>query len=433
MRRDAAVGRRAPPPSATPPAPLRGATARRRSTFFASSFFAKKGRWWGLLVLIPILILILVVALAALVARSPTPQQQQQQQPPPDLRDKPPIFSVGVVSDLQHANRSDGRTMGVRRYYANSLEILDRARAHWLAESGGGDDDARPLSSVLVLGDVVDRSAADPEACVNRVLAKLAGLPDVRFALGNHDVETVAPRRALLSLLGIDAAAEAGGEDLAYHAFRPVPGFKLVVLDAYAVSAYWPPDHPGFAEAAATLARARGGAPLSADPRTLKSPKGLRGFDRRFTSLGGALGARQLAWLRGELRDSSSRGERVVVFSHVPCHPRVCSRRCGHLCLSWDYGEILGALRDFDCVAAFFAGHDHPGGMFSEQVFRRESGGGGGALRTPGTDKRWVHHVTLPGVIETPPGDTSFGTLDFHREGIFLRGHGRLESRWLPF
>ncbi len=64
--------------------------------------------------------------------------------------------------------------------------------------------------------------------------------------------------------------------------------------------------------------------------------------------------------------------------------------------------------------AAFVAGHDHSGGYG----------------RDPSTG---IHHLTLRGVVETVPGDDAFATLTPFADGLFIRGYGREESRWMPF
>jgi manganese-dependent ADP-ribose/CDP-alcohol diphosphatase len=43
-----------------------------------------------------------------------------------------------------------------------------------------------------------------------------------------------------------------------------------------------------------------------------------RDEDMRFVPFNGGLGESQLQWLREELRTAKSRGDRIVVMSHVP-------------------------------------------------------------------------------------------------------------------
>ena len=325
-----------------------------------------------------------------------------------------PIVSVGLIADLQYADRPDGYRVGSRRHYRNSLRVLGSARESWIRSN---------VSDVVVLGDNVDRSCreadfgGDPSRALSEVLLGFDGLRP-HFVLGNHDVESfIGPSRPhLLRALGLESP---------HYAFRPGAGLKLVVLDTYEVSTYSAGARGE--EAMAVLGRKRETSGTAA--LKLKGPGNLRGLDRRFNALGGALGGNQTDWLRRELQESDRLGERVVVFSHVPVSPRAVSLRCGTLCLSWDHDEVLGLLREHGCVKAFFAGHDHAGGYHAEDLW-------GPRLRTGAAvagERRILHHVTVEGVIETGSGVGAYATLDFYGSGVAIRGEGRVPSRFLAF
>lgn len=55
------------------------------------------------------------------------------------------------------------------------------------------------------------------------------------------------------------------------------------------------------------------------------------------------------------------------------------------------------------------AGHDHDGGYYA--------------------DKGGIHHLTVEGVIETPPGCDAFGTVCVYEDKMILRGSGRIKDR----
>mmetsp|Transcript_4240 Transcript_4240/g.10909 ORF Transcript_4240/g.10909 Transcript_4240/m.10909 type:complete len:383 (+) Transcript_4240:48-1196(+) len=278
-------------------------------------------------------------------------------------------LSVGLISDLHYAERANRwwwenpGGWGMRRFYRNSLRVLEDAAEAWRAAN---------VTDVFVLGDSVDASSGkgaegSSREAFARVLARLEGFR-VHFALGNHDLEALTPRAHLLRLAGIQSETgladnDPGGE-AAYYAVR-MEGIKWIVLDSYHVSTYWPRTHANYAEARAMLSRHREHFSRPERDPNLKGSGQLRGPARRFVSLGGALGAPQRRWLARELRDSGGRGEAVAVVTHVPISPGVVSKECGAMCLLWDYEEVLDILNTHSTtVLAVFTGHDHPGGYF---------------------------------------------------------------------
>jgi hypothetical protein len=404
-----------------------------------------------------------------------------------------PVFSVGLISDLQYVDRPDRRTRGMTRRYRHSMQVLDRAIEAWGREN---------ISQVVVLGDTVDMSSSSSYSdnqkkekeeesplsgsteTLKVVLDKLEddlgglGKKKIHFVLGNHDVASI-PRPELLSLLGvrekrrrhtkknIDQDDDDGDELAAYYSEtnrvalevgqsekggggdKQMKKVKFIFLDSFDISVYWPESHEHRSLADEILRRKRSSfLPFSlwGKLNNLKSSAMLFGLDKRFVSLGGGLGGRQLRWLEEEVREAchaeGEEGTKVVVFSHIPISPLVCSDRCGYTCLLWNYDQANQALMQgssshshsnttstssiedgssssssssSSCVKAFFAGHDHPGGY----AFDPRSG---------------VHHVTLFGAVETGPQDTAFAVLDFYPSGMVLRGAGRnIEPRWIPF
>lgn len=60
------------------------------------------------------------------------------------------------------------------------------------------------------------------------------------------------------------------------------------------------------------------------------------------------------------------------------------------------------------------AGHDHDGGYYQD----KDTG---------------VHHLTLEGVIETPPDSNAFVTVSVYEDRMVLKGNGRIKDRVLLF
>lgn len=85
------------------------------------------------------------------------------------------------------------------------------------------------------------------------------------------------------------------------------------------------------------------------------SPEGLVGTERRFVKFGGGLSDEQLEWMRQELKQAASQGQRALVFCHLPLH-----RDSGPpASLLWNFPEAMAIIRESGCVAAVFSGHAH--------------------------------------------------------------------------
>ena len=94
-----------------------------------------------------------------------------------------------------------------------------------------------------------------------------------------------------------------------YYHFSPTSGFRVVVIDTYDVGALGyeaTSTDPRLAEATRILAEK--------NPNTDKnSPLGMHGLDTRFVKYNGAVGRRQLQWLRRVLREANTAREKVLI------------------------------------------------------------------------------------------------------------------------
>lgn len=103
---------------------------------------------------------------------------------------------------------------------------------------------------------------------------------------------------------------------------------------------------------------------------------------------------------------------RLLSFStagHLPIHPDASDR----VCLAWNYEDALSVIHSHQCVVCFLAGHLHDGGYC--------------------LDSHGVHHLTLEGVIETPPESNAFGTIYVYEDKMILKGRGRISDRVMHF
>ncbi|CAN6914536.1 unnamed protein product [Brassica oleracea] len=301
-----------------------------------------------------------------------------------------PLFSFGVIADVQYADIPDGRSfLGTPRYYRNSILVLQKAVQAWNQHGN--------LKFVINMGDIVDgfcpkdQSLSATKKLVDE-FEKFQG--PVYHMIGNHCLYNL-PRRELLPLLNIPSRDD---DYNAYYDFSPTPEYRVVVLDGYDISAVgWPEDHPKTLAALKILDEK--------NPNSEKnSPEGLVGVERRFVKYNGGVGEKQLEWLDGVLKDATESNQRVIVCGHVPMSPGCASSAA----LLWNFDEVMSVIHKYDVVKVCLSGHDHKGGYF--------------------VDSRGVHHRSLEAALECPPGTYSFGCIDVYENKLSLVGTDRMLS-----
>lgn len=174
-----------------------------------------------------------------------------------DGRPPQPLFTFGVIADVQYADIDDGynfqRTN--RRYYRNSLELLRNALDSWSKAA------VKP-GFILQLGDLIDgknEPLAASDRALQAVLEELGcAAVDVHHVWGNHEFYNFSRHWLLSSKLNSSPQSgggrgHVGGDVYAYH-FSPHPGFTFVVLDAYDVALLGREESsPGYREALTVL------------------------------------------------------------------------------------------------------------------------------------------------------------------------------------
>ncbi|GLU21519.1 hypothetical protein SLE2022_376530 [Rubroshorea leprosula] len=304
-----------------------------------------------------------------------------------------PLFSFGVISDVQHADIPDGRSfLGVPRFYRHSLLVLQRAVQNW-------NNQKRP-QFVINLGDIVDGYCPKDKSMsiVKKVVDEFGKFNGpVYHMIGNHCLYNL-PRDKLLPLLNISNL-----DGHAYYDFLPSPQYRFVVLDGYDISAIgWPQDHPHTLKALIFLEEK--------NPNLDKnSPMGLVGLDRRFLMFNGAVGKEQLEWLDAVLQDAAKLKQKVIVCCHLPLDPGASSQEA----LLWNYDEVMDVIHRYNCVKVCLAGHDHKGGH--------------------SIDSHGIHHRTLEAALECRPGTDAFGYIDVYDNMLSLIGTDRIESIDMEF
>lgn len=326
-------------------------------------------------------------ALAAKLAEMTLMKKEQSPQ-------EKPLFSFGVITDIQYADIDDGKSFqGVPRYYRHASEVLERAVDAWNKHGN--------LAFAVHFGDIVDGFCPKEQSkqAFERILSELANFErgPVYHMLGNHCLYNL-PRQELNQFLNIPTSGLHS-----YYSFSPNNEFLFVVLDGYDVSALgWPADHPHTA-AAMELLNTR-------NPNKEKnSPEGLVGVERRFVKFNGGVGDEQLAWLENTLREAQEAQQKVIICCHLPMDPGASFPSA----LLWNYDAVLAVVHKFNCVVACFAGHAHEGGH--------------------SVDSHGVHHHVLEAVLECPPGSDAYGYVNVFSDHLSLCGTDRMRSYDMNF
>ena len=269
----------------------------------------------------------------------------------------PEPVTFGVLSDCQFASVPASGT----RFYDRSLLKLRDALDGF---------NARDLRFVVHLGDLIDRDAASYDLILP--VFRHARAP-VRFVLGNHDYDIAeADRPGLLDRLGIG---------LGYYAFTE-GNWRFVVLNGDELAFNSPKDAGLEQEAAAMYA-----ALLAA-----KRPNA--------TKWNGGIGRAQMAFLEDELATADRKGLSAVILCHFPVHPPAAHNL-------WNDGEVVARLESHPSVKAYFAGHNHDGGL---------------------AVKNGIVYLTFAGIVETP--DTSASAVVTLEKGrLVVDGSGREPDR----
>ncbi|GAB1296242.1 Manganese-dependent ADP-ribose/CDP-alcohol diphosphatase [Apodemus speciosus] len=320
-----------------------------------------------------------------------------------------PLFSFGVIADIQYADLEDGYNYqrSRRRYYRHSLIHLQGAIEDWNKES------SMPCC-VLQLGDIIDGYNAQykvSEKSLEVVMNTFQMLKvPVHHTWGNHEFYNFSRDYLANSKLNskflqdqiVQHPETVPSESYyAYH-FVPFPKFRFILLDSYDLSVLGIDQSSPKYEQCMKMLREH-------NPNVeLNSPQGLS--EPQYVQFNGGFSQEQLNWLDKVLTFSDTNQEKVVIVSHVPIYPEASSDT---VCLAWNYMDALSVIWSHKCVVCFLAGHTHDGG-YSEDPFG-------------------VHHVNLEGVIETTPDSQAFGTVHVYPDKMLLKGRGRVPDRIMNY
>jgi manganese-dependent ADP-ribose/CDP-alcohol diphosphatase len=189
---------------------------------------------------------------------------------------------------------------------------------------------------------------------------------------------------------------------IAYYAFRPCKGVRIIVLDTYDISYLgWPVHHPHHKIARKILESRNPNARIGVPD----SPVGLSGVDRRFVRFNGGVSYEQLRFLDDILYECDRINEVAIIWSHVPLHPDACDP----IAAVWNFEDVLHILRKHRSAQVCLSGHDHTGGHAID-------------------DHTGITYITLPGILVTPPGRDCFARMDIYEHGMRIVGVDMMKS-----
>ncbi|WP_158857084.1 metallophosphoesterase [Lunatibacter salilacus] len=233
------------------------------------------------------------------------------------LAQEKPLFSFGVISDVQYADVDQAG----ERDYRGSLAILEKTVKEL---------NRHELAFTVNLGDLIDR---DLESFGKPLYVLTQSKAKIHHVFGNHDY-TVADehKKEVPKLLG---------NPNGYHAFTHGQFVFVVLNGMYNSLDGHPVGSRGYKKAEATLAELEVLGASNAKPWN------------------GGLGRKQINWLEKTLANAQKEEKRVVVFCHYPLLPE----NGLHL---WNNREVLAMLDKYTNVVAYFSGHHHAGNYVVE-------------------------------------------------------------------
>eukprot|EP00931_Biecheleriopsis_adriatica_P055177 TRINITY_DN32567_c0_g1_i1.p1 TRINITY_DN32567_c0_g1~~TRINITY_DN32567_c0_g1_i1.p1 ORF type:complete len:374 (-),score=63.44 TRINITY_DN32567_c0_g1_i1:57-1178(-) len=309
-----------------------------------------------------------------------------------------PTLRFGAVADVQFADVDDAWNFRgtQKRRYRGALGALRSAVQDWLQGPS--------LTFIADLGDIIDQQCeTNNDSCraLDLVLKEWEPAPSPVFHLiGNHELYNFNREQLAKLIPGIAPW---------YRSFRPVMGWRVLILDAYDVNII-EKDEQSAEEGFAYLGEHNPN-DLRAPRGTVDLAKGLVGLARRYVPMAGAMKAKQLAWVAEELAAARMDREQTIIMIHVPFFPPAAVPGA----LLWNYDELLDVVRSADsgAVPLVLAGHYHDGGYAQDE----ESG---------------THHVTLASPLNAPESNpTAHATVEVWPDRIEIKGSGIVESRTL--
>ena len=311
-----------------------------------------------------------------------------------------PTISFGLITDIQYADEDDALNYrkDKLRYYRNSLNLVKEAVQKWHESL----EDHR-FKFIIQLGDIIDgRAAPYREKALKSVLDQLESdfkfhIPDFNLyhIWGNHEFYNY-NRSEILNTVLNSAKLFNASANVNYYVIQLTEKLKLICLDFYAFSAI---GHEQTSEVYKEAVNMLGKYNNNKD---LNKNEGLDGLEKRFNALNGTLGKDQMKWFEDELIHLIDSNNKAIVCGHIPIHLKATTTTG----MAWNYEEMLDLFKKYSkCILAYICGHEHSGGYFY-------------------CEETNIHHLTVPAILEAPPGTNSFATVKIYKNRIDIEGVG---------
>ena len=293
-----------------------------------------------------------------------------------------PISLFGVLTDIQYADHETILFQNKKRNYRNTLNLVSDAVNNWKNYSVRSK---RKLDFILELGDIIDgkcKSLNDSINSMNKVLDELkTGQEEIQIlhVWGNHEFYNFKRSEIIKLELNTALSLKPNSRKSANYYYYDVTDFlRVICLDFYEFSLL--------------------GYELT-DQKYLEAIKYIESCEKSdiypCPQLNGAIKGEQLKWLEDQLNECNYFNKKVILCGHNPLHKEASKEKY----LSLNATQILNLIWSYEnLILAYLSGHYHSGGYCK--------------------DKRGIHHITLPGIIEKDAGTNSFLTVKVYENRV---------------
>lgn len=271
------------------------------------------------------------------------------------------LVSFGIAADLQY--RDSPPT--INRYYRKAPGKLKNAIEEFNKHN---------LDFVIDLGDLIDQDWKSFDGILP--LFKKFKAP-VYHVLGNHDYEVEDEYKPNVHQK-LDTQK--------YYDFS-MENWRFIVLDGNDIS---------------TFANLENSVEYRIAENLLKEMEREHKVNANFWN--GGIGEKQLDWLNQVLENSMQKHQKTIIFCHFPIYPTHRHNLLNDL-------ELLNVIEKYNCVKAWFNGHNHDGnyGLYKD-----------------------IHFVNVKGMVDTE-FDTAFCIVQLSDDTIKIKGFGTEISAKLIF
>lgn len=229
----------------------------------------------------------------------------------PESPEQKPLFSFGLISDVQYADISPAGN----RYYRSSLEKLEDAVSEFRHDS---------VNFIVNLGDLIESNYESYKPVINTLNS--SGIKTYHIT-GNHDYSVDS---RYLSRLPVFTESREGYYSIIYKKYR------LIFMNGNEISTYAHAEKTMIRQASEYIAN-------------LKKSGAINAIEWN-----GGISRKQLDWLTGQLADAAENSEKVILLCHFPIAP-------DNIHNLLNYKEVSDIISKYNNIIAWFSGHNHDG------------------------------------------------------------------------